>query len=605
MFCTNCGAKLDEGQRFCSNCGTPVRSFTPEQAEPVPAPAQEPPRFAEVRPPVQPVDMKPQKPKKKAWGWVIGILAVILVAVAAAAALRWTSVSAYAGNFVAKTFSDPEDYYRRVERSNIRLVLDAVEESGQEELTRAAGEIGYMEEKLQLSLNTAALGDEILDLIEDDIGMDVSWFRNVGMYVSVGMEDSLAGGTITAFLNDKDIIDADYVLDMDGQNFCFAVPRLSDKYVGIDMSEYDAVQSGNSQELTALLRDRELLTALVERYTELVVKDLTRVEKGTQELSAGDLSAKYTALTVTADGRTLLKIAKNVLNEAENDAELQKLVLAAIRSQGMSEAEADEFYSEEILGWIDRTLEELEKTDASEITQEIRMTVYVDGLGVICGRDIFVLEDGELNAAFRCALLRKGLDYGLFAESFTRDEWGKYREENTYTLSGGGKLSLAGELSGEFTLHIKTNSSWDGEEETTDMTACTYLANAAFGDKGGSFSLSIKPTQEFFDLELEDAESMPESVRELIRSLSAVISGEFRGTRGSMALTVMTGGDELLDMSVDAYPVEAFDFSVPSDTVDVETWAYSMDFGKLQGILRDLMDAGVPASLFGSLGGLM
>ena len=40
MYCANCGAKLDEGSKFCHNCGHPVQSASPapQQAVPVPVP---------------------------------------------------------------------------------------------------------------------------------------------------------------------------------------------------------------------------------------------------------------------------------------------------------------------------------------------------------------------------------------------------------------------------------------------------------------------------------------------------------------------------------------------------------------------------------------
>lgn len=40
MFCNNCGNKLEENTKFCSNCGQPVK--TPERPVPTPAPATQP-----------------------------------------------------------------------------------------------------------------------------------------------------------------------------------------------------------------------------------------------------------------------------------------------------------------------------------------------------------------------------------------------------------------------------------------------------------------------------------------------------------------------------------------------------------------------------------
>lgn len=622
MFCTNCGAKLDEGQRFCSNCGTPVQTFTPKAAEPAPAPesAQAPvytpaePTVPPVPPvpPVQPQSGKPARPKKKGKGWLVAILALILVAAAAFAVLRWNTVSAFAGNFIAKTFSDPEEYYQRVEKNSIRSMLDAAEEGDglfdlyqEAAQTRAAGGTQYMEEKLQLSLDTAVLGDDLLDLIEDEAGVDVSWFRNVGMYVSAATEDSRVGGTVIAFLNDTDIIDADVVIDTDDGAFYFGVPQLSDKLAELNMEDMgyegyaDALAA--SQELTALLTDRELMSTLVERYSEIIVKDLTKVDKGAQELSAGDLSGKYTALEVTIDGKAQLKIAKDVLNKLKFDAEFEKLAIAYFKAQAMSEAEANEAFDVEVLDWINKTLDELEGTDASELKNEIRMTVYVDALGKVCGREIELLEDGEETGFYSYALVRKGLDYGARLMLRQTDEWGDYREDNSYTVNGGGKLSLKGELDGSFELFVKSISGLEAVQQTVDIKAADLEAQAALKNGDMSFTLTVVPTQELYDLALEDA-GTPAEAEKLVRSLSIVYSGEIKSGNAGVVLALRSDGSELAAMSVDAYRVAPFDIPATDDAVDVNAWVYTMDYSKLQDILKKLTDAGMPASLLGNVG---
>ncbi len=56
MFCERCGTYIPEGNRFCTNCGTPLHTLPPvpptSPVYAVPEPVYEPPRY---RPPVEPV----------------------------------------------------------------------------------------------------------------------------------------------------------------------------------------------------------------------------------------------------------------------------------------------------------------------------------------------------------------------------------------------------------------------------------------------------------------------------------------------------------------------------------------------------------------------
>lgn len=618
MFCTKCGAQMAEGQRFCGNCGAPVEIFTPAEAKPEPEqqPVQQPSFTEPSTPPVEP-PVKPEKPKKekkgKAKGWILGILLVIVAAAAALAIFRWNAVSAFAANLAAKTFSSPEEYYQRVEKNNVRRGLDAAEagegvfafyqEAAQ---TRDGKQELFAEEKLQLSFDESALSEEVADLIEDELGMDLAWLNNLGMYVSVGVQDELLGGTVTAFLNDKDIIDADFTFDTASGEAFFAVPRLSDQTVRIDPEEVayasglDAEDQAAAQELIDTLTDEKLITTLIDRYSEIVIGDLAKVEKGTEKLSAGGLSGKYTALEVKIDGKVMLKIGKDVLKKAQNDAEIKTVFCAYAKSQGLSEAEIEQYY-DSFLDKLEEKRAELEEMDPKEITRNVLMTVYVDGQGRIIGRDVKLREDKDVLYEVRYALVLKGLNYGVHAEVFADQGWEGYKNEKTVVFDGDGKISLNKEITGSFDMHYKTHYGSEDDETKNDMKLVKISLEAEATNSGISYEISATPQKDMLNRLVEKIGAMPDGVEELLRSLSGVCRGEIKKDGGSVVMTLKTGKKELASMSEEIYRVEEFALSRPTDTVDPYSWAAGLDFGKLQGILQDLMDAGMPASVLGSV----
>lgn len=83
MFCGTCGSKLPDNARFCEECGAVVQENLPPKAENAPVTAPIKPVLK-----VQPKAEKPPKPKKEKKkvnkGLIIGICAVLMVAVLAA-----------------------------------------------------------------------------------------------------------------------------------------------------------------------------------------------------------------------------------------------------------------------------------------------------------------------------------------------------------------------------------------------------------------------------------------------------------------------------------------------------------------------------------------
>ncbi len=103
MFCSKCGAQLDDRSQFCNMCGTPTEPLTPEEMEaPKPkmqAPKPEPPKPAAQPKPVQP---KPQPAPQPAQPKPKNKKALVAIIVSAAAFLTLLLVIGLAVFFVMR-----------------------------------------------------------------------------------------------------------------------------------------------------------------------------------------------------------------------------------------------------------------------------------------------------------------------------------------------------------------------------------------------------------------------------------------------------------------------------------------------------------------------
>ena len=615
MFCTKCGAKMDDGQRFCSNCGAPAnmpeeetkpQSFELNEKPPVSFDEQVPPaEETPAEPPRRPGKQKkirPERPKRSGAGkWIVlGVLGVILIALAALAAFRWNAVTSFATNLYEKTFLSPEEYYQRIERKTIEAYLDNAEQQS-DVATRMlnSDKDFFTETELRLSLNQKALSDELLDLMEDEIGVDITWFENLGFYLSTGKADDLIGGSLSVFLNDKDIVSADLTFDPASETLYTKVPELSGRFFKVNPSELNS--SGAVATMTSSNLDPEIILTLIDRYSEIVIDDLTKVEKGRETVTAGGFSAGYTALEVKIDGKVMLKIAKDVLKKAQNDKEVEELLYFSLGNMGYTGAKADEMY-DQFMGEIEDTLARLDEMDPKEISQSILMTVYVDGQGHIRGRHIRLREEKETVAELSYALVTSGLKYGLRAEYKADDSWDGYTSQQNIILDGSGSVSLSREMTGSFDLRVKMVNGREGSEEKIDMKALKLGLEASAKDKKISYEITITPTKDLLNLALEDAYNMPSEVEDLIRDLSLRLSGETNNRSFSMNLALLNGKKDLLTLSEKFYEVKAFDIAVPSDAMDAQDWAASIDYSKIEGLMAALTEAGVPASVLYNIG---
>jgi len=326
-------------------------------------------------------------------------------------------------------------------------------------------------------------------------------------------------------------------------------------------------------------------------------------------VTAGELTNTCTVANVSVNGENVLSIAKAVLDAAENDEQIRGLVYYAMRLGGEFEGSAEDF-GETYQTKINELRQKLEETKPEDVGITLEMTVYIDEKGEILGRHAELKQNGETKLLYAPLTARDGDKLGVDLQIGVRDgdsyEWGgQTRSWEDYTLvslQGNGSLSAdTGAISGDFLLHMAINSDYNGEKTENEHDIFQVKVNGKLGPGGFLGELELIPTQEILDLACEELDGAPESVLRLVRSLSLYASNQGTGSNLDFRYVLRSNGKDLLTMSMTASPVDAFEITVPTDPVDMDTWSSGIGFGALSNLMNNLRNAGVPSSVFNGL----
>lgn len=509
---------------------------------------------------------------------------------------------------VRKDFDSDQAYYRAVEQRRADELL-GIALAGQ---TMELKDPVYVGAQLLLSLDQSALDQEVLDLATQAAGMDLSWLKSLGLNLKIGSSGLLGETDMAVQLNDTDIISARVIIDRASMTDYLLVPEFGETAASVSMAEMGiAVDPGEMGQLMSEYFANPVNGDTLKRYYAIVMENVQDVTLAEGSVTAGGLTSKCTVATVSLQGQDMLNMAKAVLDAAENDEQIRGLVYYAMRVSGEFEGSAEDF-AETYQTKINELREKLEQTKPEDVPASLEMTVYIDEKGEILGRHAELKQDGKTRLLYAPLTARDGDKLGVDLQIGVRDgnsyEWGgemRSWEENTLvSLQGNGSFSAdTGAITGDFLLHMAVSSDYNGDKTVNEHDVLNLKVNGKVGPGGFLGELEMIPTQEILDLACEELDGAPESLIRLVRSLSLYASNQ--GTNGNLDFryVLRTNGKDLLTLSLTGSPIDPFEITVPTDTVDVDTWASSIGFGAISTIMANLRNAGVPSSVFNGLMG--
>ena len=511
---------------------------------------------------------------------------------------------------VRKNFDSDQAFYRAVEQRRADELLGLA--LAGRNLDMNVDDPFYIGANMLLSLDQSALEQELLDLVTESLGVDLSWLKSLGLNVNMGRSGELGQVDLALQLNETDIITAQVVMDRSSMTEYVRVPELNDAAASVSLTEMGL--PSDPAEMGQLMADysaNPVTLETLQRYYDIVMENVQDVSLAEGSVTAGDLTSKCTVATVSLQGQDMLNMAKSVLDAAENDEQVRGLVYYAMRVGGEFDGSAEDF-GETYQAKLGELRTKLEETKPEDVSASLEMTVYIDEKGEILGRHAELKQDGQTKLLYAPLTARDGDKLGVDLQVGVRDgnsyEWGgETRSWEDYTmvsLKGNGSFSTeTGAISGDFLLHMDVNSDYNGEKTTNEHDVFNLKVNGMVGPGGFLGELELIPTQEILDLACEELDGAPESVLSLVRSLSLYASNQGTGSNLDFRYVLRSNGKDLLTMSLTGAPIEPFEITVPTDTVDMDTWSNSIGFGAISTILANLRNAGVPSSVFNGLMG--
>lgn len=492
-----------------------------------------------------------------------------------------------------KNFESPLEYYRAVEQRRAQELMSI---SNLAAFTTPF-ESGFAQADMTMSLDQSVLDRELLDLVTEQVGVDLSWIRSLGFGYTAGKQDELGAANIVLRLNDTELVTLSGVMDQNTMDLYMAVPTINESWMRLNYLELlNTAGSGiDLQQFRELMNafqfSPEEIASLAQRYHELILNNVEKVDVTEGSVTAGGLENTCSIASVKLEGEDLLRLAKTCLDTAAEDPTVEKLVSYVLLVSGESSGSAEALHQKytELMG---EAREKLENTSPEDIDNaSVLMDVYIDQKGEILGRRVELQLQGETAAQLSYLTARDGDKLGLEAAFVAKNEM-------SVTISGDGSFTQEGKLDGSF---LVSATDMDSESDVL-LPLFTMNVDGSLSKEGFLGELELVPTAELLDKAVEElGEDIPAPVTSLLHSLSLAFSNNSSQEKLDLRYVLRSNGRDLLTMSLTAAPAEPFAVTIPTETVEPRDWAGSLGIAELNIILNRLMEAGVPSSLINGI----
>lgn len=580
MFCLKCGQELDEDSKFCPKCGAPVDA--PQEKEEV-AEAVEQQAAASVEPVYV---MESEKSSKK--GIFIGLGVVAVVAVVAALACVILGVFDTPQKMLAKAINNSKDSFI----SSYDKGYSSIEKI-------------YKDVNGDMTVTVeSTLGDQTKDMISNlgsTFGVDLSWIESANAEIAVDFQEKQLGLGIKGSLNGQEIGTINAVVDADTEKAYISVPEVSDAAFSgdLDMSAEELVSVLSAYtEAISNYSDRypepKQLDKVMSKYTDVFIQDLSNaeMEKTKTELTAGEVTAKYTQVSVKLDDKTAAQLTIDLIDTLKSDNEIKEIMRPTFEAQlqsGLYNGYFDDYddYWDTLLETLDDARESAqEELDAiAEDPEENEdlgvLNFYIDRTHSFKGLSF---ENEEDETKIECYVPVSGHSAGILIRV---EEYG----DEQFVFQGQGEVEN-NLFNGSYTCSIKEEDAFSVQVEDFDIKE--------FSDNHNSKGKLV------FNLDPSMADVISDPSAKAFTLADYAFSFDTDDLNGSYDLDILAGDESLLDIKFAFKMEDVPDMTIPSKVYDIDNMSDDEAFEMLKNVnlsslIGNLQKSGVPEEYYEKL----
>ena len=454
--------------------------------------------------------------KRKKGPIIAGVTAGVIAVAGGGSAIAYNT-SDFIKNKVKLATLSPEKYYAWVNESNstesIEYLSDAYDEY-----------IDLMGESANKGVNakmnvTYTMSDGLKTLAKSAMGEDeqLNSFIDSIQTLSINLDENMLGGKLGYNMgldfNGTTLASLEMFMDYESLYVMGRVPQITEKYLGIDYKAYMdsmAEMTGEDAEILTATEDammklysdpesiitKEEFKELAEKYTAIWTDSVSEVkQEKNKEVTVGEYTNEYTAITIEIDNELACKIAENYITAIKDDATVKDIVVTRL---GICDEAT-------FTSTLEDALAEVEYDPESTDDTVVYFETYVDAKGQIRG---CTLKDNGDELNIECL--------------FTGED-----EGNT-----NGIISLSTSDGTEMLFDIKDNTEKDVSTGSVDMSVTSEgetvtasveyndikLVNEEYGYYEGTMNISVMDSAPFaltltsdgssqkmsFDIDIED-----------------------------------------------------------------------------------------------------